>query len=138
MFIVEGDAAWCAALRQTFLPYKDKVEIIQKYLSDISDDAHITLKDLFEQYSIYKVDFLKMDIEGYEKRALCGGVIGGGVNFVGIDKMAICTYHNSDDEFDFSNFVSRYGYKFYLTDGYMVLLDSDEFPIRKAILRAYK
>jgi 16S rRNA A1518/A1519 N6-dimethyltransferase RsmA/KsgA/DIM1 with predicted DNA glycosylase/AP lyase activity len=44
VYIIEGNAAWCDALRQTFLPYKEKVEIIQKFLSDVADDDHVTFK----------------------------------------------------------------------------------------------
>jgi hypothetical protein len=138
VYIIENDAAWCEALRHTFLPYKEKVEIIQKCLSDVSDDDCITLNDLIETYHIPKIDFLKMDIEGYEMKALHGATTTDGGRFVNINKMAICTYHNLEDELKISNFISQYGYKFYLTNGYMVLSDSSEMPIRKAILRAYK
>jgi hypothetical protein len=136
VYIIEGDEVWCETLKRTFLPYKEKVVIIQKYLSDISDDNNITLVDLIKTYNIDKIDFLKMDIEGYEKQALHGGTVG--ANFVNIDKMAICVYHNPEDEKEISNYVTHHGYKFYLTDGYMVLSDSKEPPIRKAVLRAHK
>ncbi|MDR0374041.1 MAG: FkbM family methyltransferase [Nitrososphaerota archaeon] len=144
VYIIESDAEWCEALKQTFLPYKEKVEIIQKYLSDINDDNNITLTSLIEKYNINKIDFLKMDIEGYEKQALRGGTIND-TKFANINKMAICTYHNPEDETEISNFVSQYGYKFHLTDGYIVVSDLNSppsektpFPIRKGVLRAYK
>jgi len=78
-----------------------------------------------------------MDIEGCEMQALCGGVIDD-VKFVNIDKMAICVYHRPTDEIEISNFVSRYGYKFYLTEGYMFFPDGNELQIRKSILRAVR
>ncbi|MCL2359367.1 MAG: FkbM family methyltransferase [Nitrososphaerota archaeon] len=138
VYIIESDAAWCEALKHTFSPYKEKVEIIQKYLSNISDDNHITLNDLIKEYNIDKVNFLKMDIEGYEKQALHGGTIEDNAGFVNIDKMAICTYHNPEDDFEISNFVSQYGYNIYLTKGYIFFPDSNNPPIRKAVLRAYR
>jgi len=137
VYIIEGDAEWCEALKQTFSVYKEKVEIIQKYLSNVSDNNNITLVDLIDKYNINKIDFLKMDIEGCEKQSLYGGMIND-VKFIDINKMAICTYHNPEDEVEISNFVSQHGYKFYLTDGYMFFPDSNNPPIRKAILRAYK
>jgi len=136
VYIIEGDAKWCEALKQTFLPYKEKVEVIQKYLSDTSDNDTITLVDLVEKYRVSKIDFLKMDIEGYESRALQGGIKGG--DLVDINKMAICVYHNPEDEGKVSNFMSQQGYKFYLTKGYIVFSDSKNPPIRKAVLRAYR
>jgi hypothetical protein len=137
VYIIEGDAEWCEALKQTFLPYKEKVVIIQKYLSNVSNETTITLVDLFEKYSISGIDFLKMDIEGCEMQALWGGIIDT-MKFVNIDKMAICVYHNPTAEVEVSNFVLQYGYNFYLTNGYMVFLDSHNPPIRKSVLRAYK
>jgi predicted RNA methylase len=137
LYIVEGDAEWCEALKQTFLPYKDKVVIIQKYLSNVNDGDNIALTGLVEKYHIDKIDFLKMDIEGCEKQALCGGIMNN-MKFMNIIKMVICVYHNPEDEVEISNFVSRYGYKYYLTSGYMYFPDSTDPPIRKAILRAYK
>jgi len=136
VYIVESNAKWCEAMRQTFLPYKDKVEIIQKCLSNVSDDNNITLIDLIKEYNICEVDFLKMDIEGYEKQALFCSVIDD--KFVNINKMAICVYHNPEDEVEISKFVSRYGYKSYVTKGYMFIQDFKNPPIRKAVLRAYR
>ncbi|MCL2358884.1 FkbM family methyltransferase [Candidatus Bathycorpusculum sp.] len=137
VYIIEGDAEWCKALKQTFAPYKEKVEIIQKYLSDNTNDNNITLKDLIKKYNIKKIDFLKMDIEGYEQKALNGATLDK-TNFTEINKMAICIYHNPQDETTISNFLAQYGYKFYLTDGYIVISDSNNPIIRKGILRAYK
>ena len=137
IYLVESDPMWCEALRQTFLPYKDKVEIVQKNLSDLDDPDNTTLKGLLKEYKIDKVDFLKMDIEGYETRALRGGIIDD-FQFVNIEKMALCVYHNLEDEREISNFVQNFKYDFYLTEGYLVASDLNGCPIRKAVLRAYK
>ncbi|MCL2173596.1 MAG: FkbM family methyltransferase [Candidatus Bathyarchaeota archaeon] len=136
VYIIENDANWCEALKQTFSPYKEKVEIIQKCLSNVTDSNNITLADLIKTYHIDKIDFLKMDIEGYEKQALKGGITDN-TKFSNIKKMAICVYHTPEDEKEISNFVTHYGYKFYLTDGYIYFPDSKNPPIRKAVLRAH-
>jgi hypothetical protein len=137
VYIVEGDAEWCEALRQTFLPYGEKVEIIQKYLSDNDDDDNVSLVNLVKQYRIDKIDFLKLDVEGYEKQTLRGSIMAD-AKFVNVNKMSICVYHNPEDEAEISNFVSQHGYKSYLTNGYIVFPDSSNPPIRKAVLRAYR
>ncbi|MDR2204336.1 MAG: FkbM family methyltransferase [Nitrososphaerota archaeon] len=137
VYIVEGDAKWCEALKQTFLPYKEKVEIIQKNLSNINDKDNITLTELMTQYNINRIDFLKMDIEGYEKQALYGGSLNK-EKAVNIAKMAICVYHNPEDEMEISKIVTQQGYKAYLTKGYMVVADYKNPIIRKVILRAHK
>ncbi|MCL2135027.1 MAG: FkbM family methyltransferase [Candidatus Bathyarchaeota archaeon] len=137
VYIIEGDAEWCEALKQTFLPYKEKVVIIQKYLSNISNEDTITLVNLVEKYGLSEIDFLKMDIEGCEIQALWGGIIDN-AQFVDINKMAICVYHNPSDEVEISQFVLRFKYNFCLTNGYMVFLDSHDSPLRKSVLRAYR
>jgi hypothetical protein len=138
IYLIESDPEWCEALTQTFLPYKEKVEIIQKNLSDTNNDNNITISELLTKYTINKIDFLKMDIEGYEKQTLYGALINK-EKIANITKMAICVYHKPEDELEISNFLSNQGYKFYLTKGYMILLDPNPalLPIRKTVLRAY-
>lgn len=41
--------------------------LINKSISSISTESSICMNDLFSQYNIYKVDFLKIDIEGAER-----------------------------------------------------------------------
>jgi hypothetical protein len=135
VFIIESDPDWCEALEHTFKLYKDKVEIVKKYLSNVDDDENITLKSLMKKHKIEKVDFMKMDIEGYELQALHGGIKDG---FVNIKKMAICLYHKFEDEVEISDFVTMHGYDFHMTDGYIVGYDFNGCPVRKGILRAKK
>lgn len=91
IYILEPDEDWLEALYYTFEPYKDRVRIVGKYLSDYNSDETITLDELCDD----QVDFLKMDIEGEEYNALIGGVnlINHSENIV----CAICTYHNELD-----------------------------------------
>ncbi|MCL2358316.1 FkbM family methyltransferase [Candidatus Bathycorpusculum sp.] len=138
IYIIESDAGWCEALKHTFSPYREKIIIIQKHLSDVSDKDNITLNDLIEKYQINKIDLLKMDIEGFEKQALQGGTTKNKAFFADINKLAICTYHNPEDEFEISKFATQYGYKSHLTQGYIFFPDANPTPIRKAVLRAYR
>ena len=138
IYIIESDAKWCEALKHTFAPYREKIEIIQKHLSNTNNNTHTTLNELIKKYHLNKIDFLKMDIEGYEKQALQGGLENNNANFADINKMAICTYHNPQDAHEISNFASHHGYKTYLTKGYMYFPDYNNPPIRKAVLRAHK
>ena len=73
-YLFECDESWIEALEATFAPYKEKITIVRKYVSDVDDEDNITLDTFFrdEGKSIDNL-FLKMDIEGYVRKALEGG-----------------------------------------------------------------
>jgi hypothetical protein len=71
IYLFECNPEWLQALQKTFEPWKDKIAIINKYVSDISDGINITLDDCFENETI---NFVKADIEGYELKLLDGGI----------------------------------------------------------------
>ena len=139
IYLIEKDHEWIEALRHTFAPYKDKVEIIPKYLSDVDDEENITLKSLVKQYNIPQIDFIKIDVDGYERQVLKGGADIFKTPFV--SKMALCVYHKPEDEVEFSDLVKQWGYNFYLSDGYMVMPYegfNDHSIIRKGLIRAFR
>ena len=94
-YLFECDEKWLEALSATFAPWKDKITIVRKYVSDINDEDNVTLDTLFADKSIENL-FLKMDIEGYERRALEGAkkLLQKGKNISG----AVCIYHLHDDK----------------------------------------
>lgn len=92
IYLIEADEDWREALEATFCKDRDKVTIIQGYVSDTDQNGNISLDTLFGEQ---KIDFIKMDIEGAERRALQGAR-----RLVKrcTPKMAVCTYHNAEDE----------------------------------------
>lgn len=70
---MECDKYWIAALERTFAKEisEGKVVIMPKMLGDKNTKKEVTLDALYEEYG--KIDFLKMDIEGGEEKALRGG-----------------------------------------------------------------
>lgn len=95
LYIFECDDLWIEALRATFEPYKHKVKIIKKYVSNINNKKNVTL-DRFFKNKEKKIDFIKMDIEGEEPNALKGAI-----NLLKSNnnvKLAVCVYHNLEDE----------------------------------------
>lgn len=94
VYLFECDEAWVEALNATFEPWKEKVTLVRKYVSDIDDENNITLDTYFKEKSIANL-FLKMDIEGYERKALQGAtkLLTDGNNISG----AVCIYHKRDD-----------------------------------------
>lgn len=65
IYLFEYEDAWIEALQHTFAPWKDKVEIIKKYVSDHTDNNCITIDDFFHNRE-EKPTFIKIDVEGAE------------------------------------------------------------------------
>lgn len=131
--IIEAEAHWIEALKATFEPWKDKVEIIHKYISDIDDDRCATLKSIVGEKSI---DFLKLDVEGAEMSILRSSA--DLLSRKQIRKLAVCTYHKKNDEHDFSRLLKGYGYDISQTTGFMLFIYGKLTPpfFRKVLIQA--
>jgi len=112
IYLVEADPEWAATLKDTFEPYQDKVEIINCYLDSKTDDNHITLDDICQ-----KANYIKMDIEGYERDALLGAdrLLRESTDI----RLAVCTYHREGDQQWITEFLSSVGYSTENSKGYM-------------------
>ena len=129
-YLFECDEAWIEALEATFVPWNDKIMIVRKYVSDVDDDNNITL-DTFFQDEGRPIDnlFLKMDIEGYERKALKGAVhilkhgrqVGG----------SVCIYHLHDDKKVIESELKNFNLKTSVQPGYLYF----EKKMRSAIIR---
>ena len=115
VYLVEADKDWIEALRCTFEPYKDKVEIIEGFLgSDAQKDITVDLL-----VSGKNINFIKMDIEGAEIGALRGAKKTLEENNIKVD---ICAYHNAEDEEQIKELLRQAGYEAEVSDGYMVFM----------------
>ena len=56
IYLFEADEEWIDVLKTTFAPWKEKVEIICKYVSDNDENGNITLDSFFKTG---KIDFIK-------------------------------------------------------------------------------
>ena len=68
--LFESSKEWIEPLKATFAPWKEKVEIVNKFAGDISNAKCVTLDDYFVPGD--KLSFLKIDVEGAESRLLSG------------------------------------------------------------------
>jgi hypothetical protein len=129
VYLFECSPDWIEALEATFAPYKDKVEIINKYVSDEDNTNCITLDTFFKDKPFDDL-FIKMDIERVELRALHGA------NFVlrnakNLD-FSVCIYHNSEDEITIPYFLKSCGYECVMSPGFLLIGD---WWLRKGIVR---
>lgn len=132
--LFETDAEWVEALTATFAPWKEKVEIVNRYVSDTSDGGNVTLDGVFAGG---KLDFIKVDVEGAEEKVLKGAdrLLSRGEK----PKIALCTYHKQDDEEKLSAQLKRKNFVLSVSEGYMLYPpDSDQKPpyFRRGLIRA--
>jgi hypothetical protein len=136
LYIIECEKEWMDALRLTFAPWKEKVIFIEKYLSDSQSDTTTSIDELVspkpgESY------FIKLDIEGFEQKALKGmkKLMASG-NHV---KMDVCTYHHPNDLIEIESILQSYNLTWQVSDGYILYFQEDEEPsFRKVLIRAEK
>lgn len=138
VYLIESDPGWIKALNETFKNYKNKVVIVNKFLSDCDDENSVTLNQLFENID---VNFIKMDIEGFEVKALKGAskILSKGKP-INID---VCTYHNYTDFDVIESILTHYNFTVEPSNGYMFFqhegnyLDKEPHLV-KGLIRAYK
>jgi len=136
IYLFECDSRWQQALQKTFEPWKEKVVIINKYVSDINDGMNITLDDCFKNETI---NFVKADIEGYELKLLDGGM-----KTLAKEKdikLLLCTYHKKGDAEKLKERLEQIGFITEYSKGYMLFIydnDLEEPYIRRGLIRARK
>lgn len=135
LYIFEPDTKWVEALNKTFEPWKHKVQIINKYVSNVNNETSITLDRFFNEKT---VDFIKLDVEGAEISVLerASALLSRNNPL----RLAVCTYHHKDHALlvermlKARNFVCRY------SDGYMLYIYNMLCPpyFRRGLIRAAK
>lgn len=129
IYLFEPDENWIEALKYTFEPYKDKVEIIPKSLSDYENNTTTTIdRELKDDI----VDVLKLDIEGEELYALKGGrqTLKRSPDI----KCFVCTYHQEFAYEAIKAFFEDMKFETEVTDGYM-WFPENPYSKRTPILR---
>lgn len=131
IYLFECEEKWIEALEYTFAPWKEKVEIIKKYVSDKTEGVFITIDDFFQNKD-EKPTFIKIDIEGAEIQALNG--MRQLLKTEHSIKLAICTYHKSDDYKRITDYFSRIGMSYCTSKKYMIF-DNQKPYFRRGLIR---
>jgi hypothetical protein len=136
LFLIECTPEWMDALKLTFEPWKDKVVFVEKFLSDSPGETTTSIDELIVPEAGNKY-FIKMDIEGFEQKALNGmkKLVATGCTV----KMNICTYHHPNDLTEIKNILNDYSFKYQVSDGFVLYFQTGEEPsFRKVLIRAEK
>ena len=117
-YLFESEDLWIEALHATFEQWKEKITIIKKYVSDTDDEHNLCLDAFFCDKPTDHL-FLKMDIEGYERKALNGArhLLATASSIVG----AVCIYHKKDDPQVIGQILTDTGMTFEQTPGYLYM-----------------
>lgn len=127
-YLFEPDEAWFRALQLTFSPYKDRVILVNKAVSDYSDEFVTTIE---QEVGEDHVDCIKLDVEGEELYALKGAKS----FLVQKDIMCIvCTYHQEYAYDAIKNELMGYGFQTSNSKGYMYYPESTSL-MRPPVLR---
>jgi len=137
LIFFETDREWIEALNATFEPWKDKVLIVNKFVSDVTNATNTTLDDFIPEGD--RITFLKIDVDGAESRLLAG------CKCILADqkplKLAICTYHKQNDEQLFNDLLIQNGFETSHSDGYMLFYYDKKIRapyLRRGFIRAVK
>lgn len=132
-YIFEADEERVKALKYTYEPYMDKVEIVDKYVSNHNDMQNTTLETYIERHTNDKCVF-KIDIEGMETDVIPAAF----GDYWGKENMqfACCTYHKKGDADYLEHIFSSAGYSTEFSNGFMLMRNPIEF--RRGLIRAWK
>ena len=138
IYMFEPDKEWVEALYNTFEPWKNKIKIIEKFISEEITTTSDTLDNIFQE-DLQNLSFLKVDVDGGEKKLLNGAskLLKHNNNL----KIALCTYHNQNDEIEFLDILKLNNFNCSLSKGYILYyFDKNFHPpfFRKGLIRANK
>ena len=104
-------------------------------MSANTDSEHTTLDDLVDE----SIDFLKMDIEGWETDALLGA------KYTLMNSNCfcdVCSYHRANDEENIRFILEKLGFETDVSRGYMLFMHDPYFydtkDFRRGIVYAWK
>jgi len=137
VYLFETDKKWIEALEATFSPWKDKVEIVNKFVSNRNDAEHVSLDQFFKDKEVF--NFLKIDAEGAESDIFdrCETLLSSAEKL----KIAVCCYHKPDDAKIFQALLMGKDFSVSFSEGYMIFNEPKTFSppyLRKGVLRAEK
>lgn len=136
LYLFEVDPLWIDALQKTFEPWRDKVTIVNKMVSDRNDEQNISIDEFVREHPI---TFIKGDLEGYEEIVLSGASA-----LLSSDtplKVVITTYHTQDHGQTLHDTLVGAGFRCRYSHGYMILKNQGNLKppyLRRGLLYAEK
>ena len=122
LYLFECEEGWIEALNATFEPWKNKVTIVNKYVTAITDEKSTTLDDFFLPHNIFPT-IIKVDIEGEEIHAMKGASKLLAKNIL---HAVLCTYHHFDDFQTLLEMMKNHHFQIKPSEGYIINIYSEQ------------
>lgn len=139
LYLFECDDNWRRALEATFEPWKDKVHIVNKYVSNEKKIDTVSLDEYFQDREAPTL--LKLDVEGAEADVLDGAELL--LKQRKISDLLVCTYHKHGDAEILAAKLRKWDYSISYSKGYMLFLWEEAnyslkppYDFRKGLLHA--
>lgn len=135
VYLFECERRWRRPLEKTFAPFGDKTRIINKFVSDRTCGRETRLSDALSQLPPEANLFIKLDVEGAERKILSASI-----DFLKCrkTKIACCAYHRQDDAAVLSRLLEKAGFRVSYSEGWMLLkMNGIRYPyFRRGVVRA--
>lgn len=134
IYLFECEKPWIVALQKTFEPWREKVVIVNKYVSNINTRNETTIDEYFKNKEI---NFIKADIEGAEIKLLQGSA-----RILSMDnqlKLLLCSYHKKNDADELRIILEKEGFMTEYSKRYIIFIHDKELSapyVRKGLIRA--
>ena len=126
LYLFECEPEWIEALEATFEPWKGKVHIVNRFVSDKTEGDAVRLDDFFKDKALPSV--VKMDVEGAEASVLTGAAAF--LQEKRISDLLVCTYHRKEDAENLSAMLQNFGYHITFSQGYMFFGEDEPLGLR--------
>ena len=114
-YLFECEKPWIQALQKTFEPWKEKIIIVNKFVSDRTKGDEVKLDDFFQNKSI---NFIKADIDVAEIEMISGA---GEILKRKEDlRLLLCSYHKENDAKQLEEILISNGFSAEFSKGYMI------------------
>lgn len=137
IYLFESEPEWIQALNRTFEPWKEKVTIVQTFVTDHDGDGCVSLDSVFELEGV-RPTFVKLDVEGGEMDVFRGmhGLLESRTPM----KIAACTYHLPEAHGEISAFLESHRFVYETSRGVMFSRIGGVKPpyFRKGLVRAVR
>lgn len=117
VILFECDPEWIIPLKKSFSPWQDKVHIVEKFVSDTTNQTAISLDDYISSKNLKdRKIYIKADIEGAEVQLLNGLKD----SHDSVQRILICAYHKRADEKNIRKTLKAYGFSTEVNEGWML------------------
>jgi hypothetical protein len=117
VYLFEPDTRWHEPLSLTMKPWRERVEIVPRFLGAVDTDNTVRLDTFLRDKS--SIQYLQADVEGGERDLLLGAE--NTLRQSRKMRLSICCYHKHEDAGELSGMLRQFGYNVGYSHGYFII-----------------